>query len=1058
MQKRNLLLTMGLMLTMGATAQTSPWPGHAVEAGEFYLYNVESGLWLQNNDSKTHDWHTRGAIGTRGLDFTLAGSDGNYTIGAKFGQPSINPDNNYIDTGYNPAWTFEAVEKEGVTNAYKIYCGNKVLGTVKYDEQWKQDNLFTQKGDERWYLENPNFNIDMTERNTWQLVTKEERLAKMKAEASLDNPVDASWLIPSADLANNDTRYNLWTKTFDGGNNRRAGDEGNDNTRGSMCQESWNSNSFDFNITLSVPNGTYRFNLQGFYRDGNFDEVYTRRNDGTETIRAYYYANEVEHPLMSILDEAKTTSGVIGYEREKSGLWYPDQQTSANRCFMHNGYINEEIEVVVTTGQLKIGVRKASKAEADWTVFDNFHLTYLGNNIDVSALVEGLQTLIDEAEAYDTSNTTEALAQDLAAAVAAAKEVLTATDADVISDAMAALGTALNNARSVNVEILRQTIALAKGENLPTATAEDVAVNAKDQLAVDQALFDLRAARKINGLRLKDIYTGSKPAAGKVYLFNVGTGLFLGSGGDWNTHIAVDQRGIEIELRELDTPEENNFKMYTGLGNNDQGWLAYNGYVDTPAQDIWHFLPVEGKEGVYNISSTGQDGFLLGYDPNFNAGGKFWSTIAIDRTGLDNPMNQWKVITAAEREKLLAKANAAAPVEVSYLITNGSLIRQWGLGEQNNGIQNTWTIANSEGSTSARVSTNNNSNNSENFGWEFYNTDNFSFTQDLEGLKPGVYEVSVYAFYRDGDGGYQAGVLKDGGELLQTAFLVANDEQAPLVNITKYAGKVPGIGSQQSVNGAFPNWPGEALEFFEYGYYKNSVEVLVGEDGKLKLGIMKNEKLNDGDWVVLDNFRLVYKGQPTEAVTLPKTWNFSNWNAGTIYPSIEVDGLTAVVNDAERTMEIDAHARSVDGVDYTQRLKTGGTGAENNRVLTFLAPGNFNIEVVLTSANTSKERTLNIATGEFANVVATMTAAAGEVTKETCSVQAELEEPVYIYSDKDGINLYAIYLKEYDETVTGITEVAAERTDGNVYNLQGQKVQATKKGLYIVDGKKVIMK
>ena len=83
----------------------------------------------------------------------------------------------------------------------------------------------------------------------------------------------------------------------------------------------------------------------------------------------------------------------------------------------------------------------------------------------------------------------------------------------------------------------------------------------------------------------------------------------MGTGSDWNTHAAVDQVGIEIEL----IAEGDNFKMKTNRGG---GWLNYGGYVDTGAQDVWHFLPVEGKENVYNISSTGEDGFLLGYDAN----------------------------------------------------------------------------------------------------------------------------------------------------------------------------------------------------------------------------------------------------------------------------------------------------------------------------------------------------------------------------------------------------------------------------------------------------------
>ena len=40
-------------------------PGDIVPGGDYYLYNVESGLWLQNNDRKANDWSTRGQLGKR---------------------------------------------------------------------------------------------------------------------------------------------------------------------------------------------------------------------------------------------------------------------------------------------------------------------------------------------------------------------------------------------------------------------------------------------------------------------------------------------------------------------------------------------------------------------------------------------------------------------------------------------------------------------------------------------------------------------------------------------------------------------------------------------------------------------------------------------------------------------------------------------------------------------------------------------------------------------------------------------------------------------------------
>lgn len=50
------------------------------------------------------------------------------------------------------------------------------------------------------------------------------------------------------------------------------------------------------------------------------------------------------------------------------------------------------------------------------------------------------------------------------------------------------------------------------------------------------------------------------------------------------------------------------------------------------------------------------------------------------------------------------------------------------------------------------------------------------------------------------------------------------------------------------------------------------------------------------------------------------------------------------------------------------------------------------------------------------------------------------------------------HLRIVNKTPTAISSVAAERNDNVVYNLRGQRVEKATKGLYIVNGKKVIMK
>lgn len=1014
MKKKGLLFAMGLMASLGMSAQTSPWVGSSVGEGVFYLYNVESGLWLQNNDSKSGDWSTRAAIGTRGFEWTLEAADGAYNLkpdfyinGSSNPASSINPGNNYIDTGEGQPWEFhvyDAMVEAGISNAYTINCGNKVMGTVKYNEGGKQNNLFTQEGDERWYLENPDYNVNMSERITWQLVTKEERLAKMQEEASETNPVDASWLIPGPDFANNDKRYELWTRSLNGGNGRTGDGNG---INGSCCIESWNSGSIDFSITLDVPNGTYRFTVQGYYRDGSFEDVLNRRNDGTETIRSYYFANEVEAPLMSILDEAKNES-TSGWERQNGELYYPDSQNAANRCFnLSKGYVNKEIEVVVTTGKLKIGIKKDEKSANDWTVFDNFHLTYLGNNIDLSDFLNVLDGYIKEAEALDVNNTSDAAAAALSEALTAAREAMSSTDPEVISAASGVLESAINTVKAVNVAVLRQTVAVAE-DGIDLTAASAAIANAMTADEVNTALFDLRTARKLNALSIKDVFTGSAPEDGmEVFFYNIGTGLFLNNGSDWNTHTAVDIYALPVTL----VADGENFKLKNHAFYRDEQWINFNAYVDTGNQDLWFFQPVEGKENVYNIVVFDRHDFALGYNPygHTDRGMNYHYpfNVAKEQTDMANPNNQWKLVSRAELDALYENATKENPAEVSYLIANPGLSRVWDINkwakERDGGDENHITVGD-DGDF----------NRNGDYGYEFYNTNSFSFTQTIEGLKPGVYEVSVSGFFRQGDGNFQAGIVNEGGELISEAYLEANGEKAYLPNVATEAGKLPGIFTQDCVNGTFANWPKEALNAFETGLYGGAkVQCIVGIDGKLTLGVKQDQKTTDGSWTLFDSFRLSYLG------------------------GVEIESMT-VLGDFTGGWEI------ADGLAMTQ-------DSENPAIWTATVD-EFVVELEegQTERKYEYKATANGVWGQY------------ELPAEGNNnwVFGSEMYPAGTYS-----LLFTADTEKHELTVvptlktsTGISELNAANDAKVVFNLNGQRLQKTQRGLYIVNGQKVIVK
>ena len=832
--KRHLSLFLGLLTALlwgsvDAQALNSPYTGSQLSTGNFFIYNVETGLWLQNNEKNTGDWNTRGATGTYGFAFELFNEQGGWRLDPKFGHnQSMNISNFYLDTNDGKSyWTIEPVEVEGVSNAYTIKGDGQVLGLDG------NDNL-------AW----------TNSKSVWQLVTREERIEYLVQTATDENPIDATFLLADPSFANENERASQWEWQRNGGNL--------DNVRWYWNRRSyavWNTKDFTLKQTvLDVPNGKYVLTLKGYYRDGDHNQVVERRAAGEERLLANYFINDDKAPVMSILDGASETwvDGLFFYpaaDAEAPYGHYPDNADAFNRIFQDypEAYQNAGVTSKVTTGTMIVGLEKIEANASDWLAFDDFRLTYLGNNLTLSECLEALEKAIEEAEAFDTSTTSNALASKLKTAVKNGKALLDSTDKDAISEATAAISNALLAAKAVNVTVLRQTIALAKEEKVNVNAANKVLTFATEADEVKQALYDLRAARKINALAMPDIYTGAAPAEGKVYIFNLGTGLFLGTGSDWNTHAAVDQVGIEIEL----IADGDNFKMKTNRGG---GWLNYGGYVDTGAQDVWHFLPVAGQENVYNISSTGEDGFLLGYDANGRTDGKtYWSTIAIDRTGLDNPMNQWKIITPAEREQLIANAANDAPVDVSYLIKNASLNRQDGY--------DMWDKQCVGGNGGARVSTINDGNGDRaaDYAWEYFEPESFSFMQTIENLAAGIYEVSVQGFFRNGNGGAQAEAVNNGEELKQLAALVTNDQEELLPNIASVLSKVPGIGDLQTCDlGEFPTMPQSAIEYFETGYYKTTVRVTVGEDGILTLGVKKDTREQMGDWVVFDNFRLTY--------------------------------------------------------------------------------------------------------------------------------------------------------------------------------------------------------
>ena len=361
---RQKLLQLGLGLFMASTmqAQTSPWTGSALpaEGGTFYLYQVETGKWLQNNQDNPNYWTTRAELGKYGIDIEIIAQDGGFRLNPKFGNNhSINgPELGdgpafYLDTN-QPATVWQITPVEGKENVYTITSDNAQHYLNANDDGWIDDFGFNQE---------------------WQLITYEQRLEDMKT-ATKTNPKDATWLIGGHDFANQDER-NSWTVVQEGPGNASQGGDGI--VHANRCWECWKKTKFVLSRTYTgLPNGTYEFQLQGFYRDGSESGIAAKRDAGTEEIRASYFLNDVSRPFKSILE-----SGVTEYDQESyaipyNGIYYPgnsdghqgetwgNAHNRASNCFFKGGYWNEPVKVVVSDGTLTIGMQKIGGGDDDF--------------------------------------------------------------------------------------------------------------------------------------------------------------------------------------------------------------------------------------------------------------------------------------------------------------------------------------------------------------------------------------------------------------------------------------------------------------------------------------------------------------------------------------------------------------------------------------------------------------------------------------------------------------------------------------------------------------------
>ncbi len=224
------------------------------------------------------------------------------------------------------------------------------------------------------------------------------------SQASVKNPYDLTSRIVNPDFANDDV-WTGWSGTDFGAYNP------NENA------EHYNKTYDTFQTITGLPAGIYSVGVKAFYRAGDAQPAYDNyKADNEQSRYARLYATcgatTCQEPIVSPCTANMTERVWVGdestiYDNETGETYYIPNNMVAAEYYMHTlGYYDNHVLVPVDeTGELTIGVRKTDQISGDWSLFDDFTLTYYGNGTDAQELYRSENTLVATLELNSPTTT-----------------------------------------------------------------------------------------------------------------------------------------------------------------------------------------------------------------------------------------------------------------------------------------------------------------------------------------------------------------------------------------------------------------------------------------------------------------------------------------------------------------------------------------------------------------------------------------------------------------------------------------------------------------------------
>lgn len=392
---------------------------------KYFLYNVKEGKYLDAGGR----FGTRPVLDEIGCEYTLEYSDAGddyylatpYGNGTHLGWLNVSgidvEQNYYMDSGSSKErLTFYPTNEEnvyaiGINGYYLTYKTSLSIGDLNEGELgWGQQ---IKTGD----------NVNEIDGCQWRLVTAEERWAQAR-KATAENPADVTFACiknPSFNRLHN-------------GNDTWSFAPGNPGTETDPYREYigefYNKESLDASLDLThLPAGVYEFSVAGFYRGTG------SANAADENTSVYVYATgDNGEPVTAYLPtcasgshEGKLNKGGSEVEvADASGFYVPNDGTSAVFYLGLGQYSRTAVSTTVKDGKMKVGFGGTDLGTDNWMAFDNIRVKYHPYADDAAMNTEYLEKLnakIEEAKKLLSETSVPTGKDDLQDAINAAQKI-----------------------------------------------------------------------------------------------------------------------------------------------------------------------------------------------------------------------------------------------------------------------------------------------------------------------------------------------------------------------------------------------------------------------------------------------------------------------------------------------------------------------------------------------------------------------------------------------------------------------------------------------------------